>query len=180
MSKREIEFYIVDIFIAIDKINRYSQKFNNAQELLHSDLEWDATIRELEIIGEATNVLLKSDILDKEYRIIVDFRNQINHGYFGINENIVWDVIKNYLIEFRLELLNVININNINLSGAIECAKEDNKFSKKTMIFLDVFSTELYEEMEISNIIQDRMKNNHQTIDKDEMLQLLRDNGKKV
>lgn len=44
MSKRDIEFYIVDIFIACDKIKRYSQKFEDAQELLYSDLEWDATI----------------------------------------------------------------------------------------------------------------------------------------
>lgn len=77
-------------------------------------------------------------------------------------------MIKNYLIEFRLELLNVISANNINLNDAIECAKEDNKFSKKTMDFLDSFSRKLCEEMEILNIIQDRMINNHQTIDEDE------------
>lgn len=143
MSKREIEFYIVDIFIAIDKIKRYSKRFANAQDLLHSDLEWDAIMRELEIVGEATNNLLKSDVLDKEHRIIVDFRNQINHGYFAIDENIVWEVINSYILEFRLELMKIIKDNTINLDDAIECAKEDNNFSKKTLFFLNNFDKEL-------------------------------------
>ncbi len=145
MSKREIEFYIVDIFIAIDKIIRYSQKFDTGKELLHSDLEWDATIRELEIIGEATNNLLKLNTLNKEYRIIVDFRNQINHGYFGIDENIVWEVINSYIPEFRVALLKVVKYKNIDLSEAIESAKKDNSFSHKTILFLDYFNKELYD-----------------------------------
>jgi len=143
MSKREVEFYIVDIFIAIDKIKRYSIKFQNAQELLYSELEWDATIRELEIIGEATNRLLKLDFLNKEHRIIVDFRNQINHGYFAIDENIVWEVITEYILKFRIELLKIIKNNLINLDEAIESAKVDNNFSKNTLDFLKYFYKEL-------------------------------------
>ena len=88
MSSRNHSLYIVDIFVAMDKIHRYTNKFDNAQDLLNSELEWDATIRELEILGEATNYLLKSNHIDKKYRRIVDFRNQIIHGYFGIDENI--------------------------------------------------------------------------------------------
>jgi uncharacterized protein with HEPN domain len=94
MSKRKIEFYILDILIAIDKIKRYTKKISNGTELLNDELSWDATIRELEIIGEATKILLNESFLeDKKYRRIVDFRNQINHGYFGIDEDIVWDVM---------------------------------------------------------------------------------------
>ena len=55
MSSRNHSLYIVDIFVAMDKIHRYTNKFDNAQDLLNSELEWDAAIRELEIIGEATN-----------------------------------------------------------------------------------------------------------------------------
>ena len=142
MSKREVEFYIVDIFIAIDKITRYTQNIISAEQLLHSELEWDATIRELEIIGEATNSLLKADFLDDSYRVVVDFRNQINHGYFGINENIVWNVVKNYLIEFREEFICIIKEKNIILHEAVECAKEDNEFSQKTINFLNSLHVE--------------------------------------
>ena len=44
MSKREVSLYIVDIFIAIDKIKRYTNKFNNSDDFFYSELEWDATI----------------------------------------------------------------------------------------------------------------------------------------
>jgi len=93
MSKRDVTLYIVDIFIAIDKIERYIKSFEDGSSLLSSELHWDATIRELEIIGEATKYLLEDELLEKKYRRIVDFRNQIVHGYFGIDETIVWDVV---------------------------------------------------------------------------------------
>jgi uncharacterized protein with HEPN domain len=137
MSNREVEFYIVDICIAYNKIKRYTSSFKNAQEFLHSELEWDATIRELEIIGEATNQLIKSNILDKEFRIIVDFRNQINHGYFGINENIVWEVVSEYLDEFYQNILLITKKENLILDEAIGFAKKDNSFNPKTLFFLD-------------------------------------------
>jgi len=93
MSNRDISLYIVDILIAIDKINRYTDNIDDAEELLHSELKWDATIRELQVIGDAMNRILKNNYLDNSYRRIVDFRNQIVHGYFGTDHNIVWQVI---------------------------------------------------------------------------------------
>ena len=143
MSDRKVDFFIVDIFIAVDKVKRYSNKFNSGEELLYSELEWDAVIRELEIIGEAVNNLLRLEFLGNEYRIIVDFRNQINHGYFGINSNIVWDIVTNYITQFRNELLDIIKLEKVDLIEAIMCAKEDNKFSKKTIGFLDNLTTEI-------------------------------------
>ena len=78
MSKRDESLYIVDIFIAIDKINRYTDKFTKADDFKWSELEWDASLRELEIIGEATNKLISLNVLEnKKYRKIVDFRNSI-------------------------------------------------------------------------------------------------------
>ena len=69
MSKRDISLYIIDVFIACNKIQRYTKNFSNADDFKWSELEWDATIRELEIIGEATNALIKSEVLEnKKYR----------------------------------------------------------------------------------------------------------------
>jgi len=136
---RDYRFYLVDIFIAYDKIKRYTQKFNNANDLLYSELEWDATIREFEIIGEATNFLLQNNFLDSKHRIIVDFRNKIIHGYFGIDEVIVWDVIQNFLPEFMNELQNIIKKKQIDLTDVIESAKKDFYFNKKIIEFLEDF-----------------------------------------
>ena len=140
MSKRQIEFYIVDIFIAADKIKRYSQPFSSAKDFLHSEMEWDAVIRELEIVGEATNKLLQNHILDHKYRMIVDFRNQIVHGYFGINENIVWEVVTVLLDDFLSSLSQLVETDGLSLTEAIVCAKEDHHFNQQTLNFLDTLS----------------------------------------
>jgi len=125
MSHRDITFYVVDIFIAIDKVKRYTEKFENGSELLYDEVHWDATIRELEIIGEATKYLLKDELIDAKYRRIVDFRNQILHGYFGIDENIVWDVVKNKLSEYEVDLKHMLLEEEMDLSLAVGYAKDE-------------------------------------------------------
>jgi len=144
MSKRDVEFYLVDIFIAIFKIQLYTSKFNNGEELLDSMLEWDATIRELEIIGEATNILIKLKILEnRKYRKIVDFRNLIIHGYFGIDEDEVWNVVKFNLIDFYQDLISIINNNKIIINEAIFYAKNENLKNKNILDFLDKLENEI-------------------------------------
>jgi uncharacterized protein with HEPN domain len=138
MSKRDISLYIVDIFIAINKIQRYTQKFSNAQDFKWSELQWDATIRELEIIGEATNNLIKSQILENnKYRKIVDFRNVIIHGYFGIDEDEVWSVVQDKLTSFFNDLKNIVEEQNINIEDAISYAVDENLRNKELVEFLN-------------------------------------------
>jgi len=137
MSKREITLYIVDIFIAINKLHRYTSKFTDAETFKWSELEWDASIRELEIIGEATKVLINSDILsNNKYRKIVDFRNMISHGYFGIDEDEVFMVIKERLETLNDELMELIKVKNISIMEAINLAIQENSFNKKLTEFL--------------------------------------------
>ena len=143
MSKRDITLYIVDIFIAIYKINDYTKEIKNSSEFLQNELIWDATIRELEIIGELTKHLLNDNILPKEYRRVVDFRNQINHAYFGIDENIVWDVIKNKLPAFESDLILVIKDLKLDIDYAIEKIKEDKSFTLKVEKALEVLKSKM-------------------------------------
>ena len=132
---RDVTFYIVDIFIAINKLKRYSKAYNNAIDLLYHEIVWDACIRELEIVGEATKHLLNSGIIDKTYRRIVDFRNQISHGYFGINEEIVFDVIKNKIPQYENDLLKIIKIKELNIKDTIKSFYKDN-LSKESIKYL--------------------------------------------
>ena len=125
MSNRDITLYIVDIFIAIDKIERYTNTFSDGSALLSSELHWDATIRELEVIGEATKYLLEDELIEKKYRRIVDFRNQIIHGYFGIDEAIVWEVIVDKLPEYKNDLTSIVKNASFNLSFALTHAKKE-------------------------------------------------------
>ena len=133
MPKRDPALYLLDILIAYNKIVRYTKEFTNADDFLHSELEWDATIRELEIIGEATNHLLKEQIIEDKYRRIVDFRNQIAHGYFGIDAEIVLDVIQNKLNIFTNELQSL----HIDLKDAIDKSKNEYKHNEHIMKLLN-------------------------------------------
>jgi len=56
--------------------------------------------RQLEIIGEAANHLSQELISGRpeiEWRKIVAFRNFIAHEYFGIDLELVWDIVINKL-----------------------------------------------------------------------------------
>ena len=126
---RDIELFIFDIYIAILKIKKVSSEFDNVQELLHDFRSWDSVIREFEIIGEASKYLLKNNLLDKQYRRIVDFRNAITHEYFGIDSNIVWEITKQKLDDIKDIILNLINHIEKNLKQElIEAFIEDNKY----------------------------------------------------
>ena len=100
-KKRDLELFIVDIFIAIYRIENYTHSFRSAQELWQDSLHWDAVIRELEIIGEAIKNLLQDEhffqLSPQYFRQIVNFRNIVAHAYFGIDEEEVWSVIQHKL-----------------------------------------------------------------------------------
>jgi uncharacterized protein with HEPN domain len=142
MSKRDIRLYVLDILIAYNKIERYTVSFSNASDFLNSELHWDATIRELEIVGEATNHLLKDGFLDEGFREIVDFRNQISHGYFGVNEEIVWDVVINELPSYRETIFNIMQASDLNFQEAIIFAEEEYKSNKHILKMLNELKKE--------------------------------------
>ncbi len=137
MSKRDSSLYLVDILIAINKIQRYTSSFNTAQDFLHSELQWDASIRELQLIGDAMNELIKLEIMGREYRRIVDFRNQIVHGYFGIDEEIVWSVITHKLPPLADHILTQSKLQKIDLHEAIDSSKIENRHNTSVVAYLE-------------------------------------------
>lgn len=63
-----------------------------------------ACARSLEIIGEAVKNLdakFTQQHQHVEWKKIAGLRDKIIHHYFGVNWDIVWDVIKNKLPEFK-------------------------------------------------------------------------------
>ena len=125
MSKRVIELFFFDIYVSTKKILHHSSKFHNGEELKYSYVDWDVTVREFEIIGEATNNLIKSGYFTNNKRAVVDFRNILIHEYFGISSEELWDIIVNYLPEFILEIKSFI------------LKLEDDKFQKLLLYIED-------------------------------------------
>lgn len=106
---RKVEYFLFDILISILKIEEYIKDFNDPEELKYDPKSWDATIRELEVIGEATKHLIHHNIFDDSKREIVDFRNLITHHYFGIDEDIVWDIVTTHIKDLKTEILHEID-----------------------------------------------------------------------
>ncbi len=127
MSKREASFYIVDILVAVFRIGQYTKGLESAEVLSRDTMRWDAILRQLEIVGEATKHLIGMQYLDNvQYRKIVDFRNIIAHGYFGIDEEEVWYVVRHKIETFKNELLQLVREREIDLQDAINSVIEEN------------------------------------------------------
>ena len=141
MPKRELALYVVDIFIAASKVKRYTKDFKSAEAFLLNDLHWDATMRELQIIGEATTMLIKYDFVDDNFREIVDFRNHITHAYFGIDENIVWEVVKTELDKYIEQLTHIVKNKKLDLTMAISSAIDENQKNRDVVEYLRALQT---------------------------------------
>jgi uncharacterized protein with HEPN domain len=73
---------------------------SNFEDFVSNSEKRFATIKQIEIIGEACNHLtneLKQQHTEIEWLQINGFRNISVHEYFGIDFNIVWDIAKNDL-----------------------------------------------------------------------------------
>ena len=84
---------------AIDSIESYIGDFDY-EAFRNNKMAVDAVVRELEIIGEASNNLsekFKRDNPEMPHRDAIDMRNFLAHEYFGVNTKIVWKTCKNNL-----------------------------------------------------------------------------------
>jgi uncharacterized protein with HEPN domain len=91
----EINKYLFDVQTSISSIYDYIASCENITQYQENKLVKRAVERELEIIGEAINKLLKiaPEIEIKESRRIVDLRNWIIHGYDKVDDIIIWGII---------------------------------------------------------------------------------------
>lgn len=109
--QREILKYLHDIEESIDSINDFlggTKNFNDykTNKLLRRGIE-----RELEIIGEATNRILKLDpsIEISESRRIVDLRNWVIHGYDRVDDMIIWGIISKDIPRLKDQIARLMN-----------------------------------------------------------------------
>ncbi len=109
MSNRDTILLLEDMLDAALKIRKYTKGLT-FDLFLKDDKTIDAVVRNFEIIGEAAN-RIDSDFKIKnpeiDWKRLRGFRNRIVHDYFGIDYEIVWTIIEEYLNDL-LEWLQVI------------------------------------------------------------------------
>ena len=144
MSKRIYELFLFDILVAILKIEYVSNKFDDAEKLKYDFISWDSVIREFGIIGEATNILIKNDCLEKENQIVVDFRNLLIYHYFGIDAEEVFDVIQNDLMVYkRLIEKKIVEIEPNLKNELLNDVYEENKYLEFIAVELKILQNEI-------------------------------------
>ena len=98
--------YFEDILTSIERISEYTQGFDFS-DFKRDYKTVDAVIRNFEIIGEAAKNIpedIKEKYTDVPWNEMYSLRNRISHAYFGIDYEIIWDIITNYLPDNKLQI----------------------------------------------------------------------------
>lgn len=98
-SQREWGFYLDDMVAFAEKALAYS-KGRDQQEFIGNSLVYDATLRNLELIGEAATHIpddVRSANPQVPWRLVIATRNPLIHGYLGIDDDTVWSIIQDDL-----------------------------------------------------------------------------------
>ena len=96
---RDLKVYLEDILTAVEKVQRYVSGLTS-DEFCQDEKTMDAVIRNLEIIGEAAKQVpdeLRAGQPQVEWKKIAGLRDVLIHAYFGIDPEIVWDIVQNKL-----------------------------------------------------------------------------------
>jgi uncharacterized protein with HEPN domain len=103
MPRRDPDLLIEDILSAIRKIERYKSGMD-PEGFRQDEKTVDAVVRNLEIIGEATRQLPEDFIARNPkvpWRQIAGLRNRIVHDYFGLDLDLIWEVIHHDLPQLQ-------------------------------------------------------------------------------
>lgn len=107
---RRYDLYLQDMLQSASRIEDYTKGLSFT-EFEGNHVVADAVARNLEIIGEAAKNVpedYKNKHPEIEWRKIAGFRDVLAHEYFGIDNEIVWDIVKNKLPELQSSVKKLI------------------------------------------------------------------------
>ena len=108
----EIKTWLQDIDRSIMEIYEFLPDKRDFYQFQQDLKTRKAVERNIEIIGEALNRILKlqPNIKIKDSRKIVDTRNRIIHGYDSVTEDVLWLIIVKYLPILREEVKELLKL----------------------------------------------------------------------
>ena len=109
---REWRFYVKDMIECAEKVLFFTDGMDQ-YTFLKETLTYDATLRNLELIGEAATHIpdaVREIQPEIPWRTIVATRNRLAHEYLGIDNDVVWDIIQNDIPALLLTLRRIPGI----------------------------------------------------------------------
>ena len=100
---RDAALYVADIEECCEKIRRYTSGMDRAA-FVADEKTYDAVVRNLEVIGEAAKNLssdVRAAIQQIDWKKVSGLRDVLSHAYFGIDNDILWDIVENKIPELH-------------------------------------------------------------------------------
>ena len=92
---REWWFYLDDMIDFAGKVIAYTDGLDQAS-FVSSGLNYDATVRNLELVGEAATHIpeaVRAASPQIPWRQVIATRNRLIHGYLGIDNDTLWSIV---------------------------------------------------------------------------------------
>jgi len=113
MSKRDWKLLFEDILECTDRIEEYTRALDYS-DFVKNSMVIDAVVRNIEIIGEASN-RVPDDLQNKfdtiPWNQLRGIRNRIIHEYFGVDLNIIWHIVKNDIPPLKKQINQALESN---------------------------------------------------------------------
>ncbi len=107
---RDYRLFLDDIKISCQKVLRYTSEMGYEQ-FINDEKTYDAVVRNLEVIGEAAKKVpdeVRERYPDIEWKKISGFRDIAIHEYYNMDEEILWDVVKNRIPELLEQVTEIL------------------------------------------------------------------------
>jgi uncharacterized protein with HEPN domain len=108
---REHRLFLADMHKACEKVVRYTQGLTREQ-FVADEKTFDAVMRDLEIVGEAAKHIppeVRAEAPDIDWRKIAGLRDVVIHEYFGLDLEIIWDIVTREVPALREQLQRLLS-----------------------------------------------------------------------
>jgi len=106
MSERTWHFYLEDMIRFSENVLAYTEGLDQ-DSFVTTRLNYDATLRNLELIGEAATHIpdtVRESTPTIPWRMIIATRNRLIHAYLGIDNDTLWSIIRDDVPDLLSEL----------------------------------------------------------------------------